>query len=226
MKYHDWQCPSCGLRTEIASDRIQQSVTTLIADNAAGPRVFYVSLIVCPNRLCMQLEVSVAMHVLEEDDSGALCAAERPLKKWNLIPGPKGKQLPPYVPAEIAREYMEASQIMEISPNASATLARRCLQAIVRDFWGVKKTFLADELDEIKQRVDPETWDAIEAVRGMGNIGKHLEKGVNVVVDVEPDEPAALLGLIDYLVEDWYVARRRRQQRLEAIKNRSTRADD
>ena len=48
-----------------------------------------------------------------------------------------------------------------------------------------------------------------------------MEKGVNVIVEASAHESETLLGLIEYLVEDWYVARRRRRQRLADIKGRS-----
>ena len=56
-------------------------------------------------------------------------------------------------------------------------------------------------------------------MRRAGNIARHFEKGVNVFSETDAEEPQLLLGLIDYLVENWYVARRRRQQRLATIKN-------
>jgi hypothetical protein len=95
------------------------------------------------------------------------------------------------------------------------------VSALIRDFWNVKKGFLSDELNAIRGQIDPEVWEAIETVRDTGNIGKHFEKGANLVVDADPNEPAVLLRLIEYLVEEWYVARYRRQQRLAAIKGSS-----
>ncbi|MDH5670894.1 MAG: DUF4145 domain-containing protein [Myxococcales bacterium] len=218
MRALDWSCPSCGLSTEVAADRVQRSVTTVMSENAVGPRLFALSAVVCPNRLCMQLSVTMAMHALRKDAHGSVAADERPLRSWDLVPGPKGRQLPNYVPDAVSAEYAQACQILDISPSAAALLARRCLQGMVRDFWGVKKTFLADELDGIEDKVDRETWEAIEAVRRRGSIAKHFEKGTNVLIEVDRGEPEALLRLIEYLVEDWYVARRRRQQRLAEIK--------
>jgi hypothetical protein len=119
----------------------------------------------------------------------------------------------------VRREYEQAQAIKEISPNAAATFARRCLQSMVRDFWGVHERFLTDELDKLQDKVDPETWEAIEAVRNRGNIGKNMEKGVNLIMEDTPEEAETLIGLIDYLLEDWYEARRKRQARLEIIKH-------
>ncbi|MDD9931960.1 MAG: DUF4145 domain-containing protein [Myxococcales bacterium] len=221
MQRGEWQCPACGLATDLEPAREQRSTMTVLADNASGPRSFHLVATVCPNRLCRELSLSVEMYPIEEDASGTLGEGGRQLRDWNLLPGPKGRALPHYVPEPIANEFAQASQILKLAPAASATLARRCLQALVRDFWGVKQTFLSAELEEIRERLNDETWEAIESVRSTGKIGKHFEKGTNVIVDVESNEPEMLLNLIEYLVEDWYAARRRRQQRLASIKNRS-----
>jgi hypothetical protein len=218
MQRGEWQCPACGLTVDADGTREQRAVTTVLAENASGPRSFHVVAVACTNRLCRELSVTVQMFAVEEDASGTLGEGSQVLREWNLLPGPKGRALPHYVPDAIAREFEQASQIVQIAPAAAATLARRCLQALVRDFWGVKQTFLAQELEQIRERLERETWEAIQTVRETGRIGSHFEKGANVIVGVEPNEPEMLLNLIEYLVEDWYGARRRRQARLASIK--------
>jgi hypothetical protein len=42
---------------------------------------------------------------------------------------------------------------------------------MIRDFWKITKPRLIDEIDALKDKVDPETWDAIDSVRKIGNIG-------------------------------------------------------
>lgn len=61
------------------------------------------------------------------------------------------------------------------------------------------------------------TWDSIEAVRKIGNIGAHMEKDINVIVDVDPEEAGLLIGLIESLIDDWYVTRHQRAERHSAI---------
>ena len=221
MGTRNWQCPTCGLEVEITGDHEQQAMVRIDSDQQGAGRLFNLSVFACPNRLCTAMHASVAMHGLDRDPSGRVRVTDRPLRDWNLLPGPEGRRLPAVVPEVIATEFAQASRILEISEPAAATLARRCLQALIRDFWNVKKGFLSDELNAIRGQIDPEVWEAIDTVRRTGNIGKHFEKGANLVVDVDPNEPAVLLRLIEYLVEEWYVARHRRQQRLAAIKGRS-----
>jgi hypothetical protein len=54
-------------------------------------------------------------------------------------------------------------------------------------------------------------------VRGIGNIGAHMEKDINLVVEVDPGEAQALIELVEMLFEEWYGSRHRRQARLEHI---------
>jgi hypothetical protein len=44
-----------------------------------------------------------------------------------------------------------------------------------------------------------------------------MEKDINVIVDVDPNEAQVLIELIELLVKDWYVVRHDREQRLESI---------
>jgi hypothetical protein len=88
---------------------------------------------------------------------------------------------------------------------------------MIRDFWGISKPRLVEEIDAIKGKVDPDTWAAIDAVRKIGNIGAHMEKDINVIVDVDPEEAQKLIELIELLVKDWYITRHQRKERLKAI---------
>lgn len=74
------------------------------------------------------------------------------------------------------------------------------------------------ELNFIKNKIDPSTWDVIKTIREVGDIGAHMEKDVNYVVDVEPEEASLLLELIEALFEDWYVSRQKRLDRDERVK--------
>jgi hypothetical protein len=72
---------------------------------------------------------------------------------------------------------------------------------MVHDFHGVIKKRLVDEIEGIKDKVRPVAWAAIEAVREIGNINAHMEADINVFVDVDPEEAAALIRLIKMLIK-------------------------
>lgn len=88
---------------------------------------------------------------------------------------------------------------------------------MIRDFWGVKPGRLVDEIDAIQAQVDPVTWSAIDALRKLGNIGAHMEKDINLIVDVDPNEADLLLELIETLLSEWYVNREERKNRMNAL---------
>ena len=127
------------------------------------------------------------------------------------------KMMPDYVPGAVIADYKEACLIAALSPKASATLARRCLQGMIRDFWKVKPGRLIDEIAAIKEHVDADAWEAIEAVRSVGNIGAHMENDIDVIVDVEPEEAKLLIGLIESLVDEWYISRHERKSRFSRL---------
>ena len=64
----------------------------------------------------------------------------------------------------------------------------------------------------------PESIEAIDAVRKVGNIGAHMEKDVNVIISIDPDEAQILIELIETLFEDWYMAQEQRKIRFAKVK--------
>ena len=119
---------------------------------------------------------------------------------------------PDYIPAQIRGDYEEASQIMDISPKAAATLFRRCLQGMIRDFWGIKKDRLCDEIAALKGVVVDKQWESIDALRKIGNIGAHMEKDVDRIVDISFEEAVKLKAFVEFLLGQWYVNRKREDQ--------------
>jgi len=90
---------------------------------------------------------------------------------------------------------------------------------MIRDFWGIHKNRLIDEINELQSHVSASQWNAINALRKIGNIGAHMEQDVNIVVDVEPNEAQKLLKLIELLIEKWYINRHDEEQLLSEITN-------
>src|SRR5690606_24945700 len=90
-------------------------------------------------------------------------------QEWTLLPESEAKVMPDYVPKPIVEDYQEACRIRYLSPKASATLARRCLQGMIRDFHKISKATLKQEIDALETIVTKDVWDAIHAVRSVGN---------------------------------------------------------
>jgi hypothetical protein len=57
--------------------------------------------------------------------------------------------LSPEVPEPYATDYREACLVLSESPKASGALSRRCLQALIRDQFAIKKPNLSDEIDAV-----------------------------------------------------------------------------
>ena len=209
-----WHCPFCNHHSTIKDENTTGNSHPFTDGNKDGTQWVHWEAISCPNPECR--EYTFAVHINDlVGEAGR--RQQRRRHSWQLIPASQMKILPDYVPAAIVADYKEACLIAELSPKASATLSRRCLQGMIRDFWGVSKGRLVDEIDAIKDKIDELAWNAIDGLRKMGNIGAHMEKDINVIVDVDPNEAKLLIGLIETLVDDWYVTRHERKSRMEKL---------
>lgn len=216
MTNFNWTCPHCERAVTITDERITTSTHLLRIENADGRRALYSRFIVCPNQECRKFTLTVSLHEFDPGPQGGIRLKTK-LQEWSLIPPSAAKHFPNYIPQAIREDYQEACLIRDLSPKASATLSRRCLQGILRDFWKVRPGRLVEEIDQVKDRIDSITWGAIEAVRKLGNIGAHMEKDINVIVDVDPEEANLLVGLVETLLKEWYVARAEKEARMSAV---------
>jgi len=144
-----------------------------------------------------------------------------------LMPESSAKPQPEFIPIALREDYIEACRIRNLSPKASATLSGRCLQGMLRDFCGVSGKTLYAEIEALRVLVQdgqaplgvsPDSVESIDHVRGVGNIGAHMEKDIDQIVPVEPAEAQLLIELIETLFEEWYVQRDSRARRLNKIK--------
>ena len=180
----------------------------------------------CSNPDCDEVVVSVAIGKYSSSHPGGPYAFREAFLRSQLKPESSAKVLPAFVPRPIVEDYEEACRILRLSPKASATLARRCVQGMIRDFCKISRNRLIDEIAELRQLattaslpkgVTDESIEAIDAIRKIGNIGAHMEKDINVIVDVDPNEALLLVKLIETLVDDWYVSRHNREQRFSQV---------
>lgn len=131
-----------------------------------------------------------------------------------IYPTSLARQFPEYIPKAIRDDYEEAYSIVNLSPKASATLSRRCLQGMIRDFWNIKQNNLAKAINELQSKVSSSQWKAIHAVRSIGNIGAHMEKDIDTIIEVDSNEAEQLLKLIELLIDKWYISRHDEEQLL------------
>lgn len=226
-----WTCPFCN-QSAIIRDDDRWTIDGQFAHplTQAEPKSFALSAVFCPNAKCQNYTLELVLSGLTEIvrsvetrgvGSRAGVHTQRKwgiIHSWKLRPDSAAKPFPDYIPAAILGDYREACLIANLSAKASATLARRCLQGMIRDFWSINKRSLRDEIQALKDKVNEPTWDAIDAVRQIGNIGAHMEADINVIAEVEPGEATLLIGLIESLLAEWYVARHDRDERMARLK--------
>jgi hypothetical protein len=219
MDPFNWTCPYCGHHTTITDPNFSRKSDAIGTENSLhGDVALQHEAVSCPNPACRELTLVLMLRPRFFKEGWKLGKA---IHTWSLLPRSRAKPQPDYIPAAIRQDYEEACRILNDSPKASATMSRRCLQGVVRDFWQIpdnKRGNLGGELSFIKDRVDASTWEVITTIREVGDIGAHMEKDVNYVVEVEPEEAALLIELIETLFADWYVARAGRLDRDAKIK--------
>ena len=132
----NWICPFCNRHTTISSDNIVTKENILHIYNCSdGSKKITCEWIVCPNEECRKATLTVMLQDAELS-FGNWKILEDTEKIWKLIPKSNAKPYPEYIPLSIRQDYEEACAIVNDSAKASATLSRRCLQGMIRNFWG------------------------------------------------------------------------------------------
>ena len=164
--------------------------------------VFWVcGVITCPE--C--LEVIVCLGISLKDD-------ETP-EEWQIIyPRSRPPKVSSDIPEPLKADYIEAHQVLPISPKASAALSRRVLQSILYE-QGYNHRNLFDQIKEVLVEKHPDkvlptglrSW--IQAVRRFGNFSAHPITDLTSlqVIDVDPEEAEWCLQIIYALFDHYYV---------------------
>lgn len=203
-----FQCSYCSMIMPISNDTLSEQtpsfehpyVNSWYGNNQPSYRsALTISFYKCPN--CGQYTIKATGI---GDDVKDVNVPIRPISS--------AKQFPDYIPEAIRQDYEEACAIVTLSPKASATLSRRCLQGLIRDFWAITKPTLNKEIDELKDKIPADLWSSIDALRQLGNIGAHMEKDTNIIVDIDPNEANSLIQLIELLMKEWYINREERKK--------------
>ena len=193
-----FKCPYCPVTFPLTNDTYRKSSLSRYGNSSASPYDSQICIVFfeCPS--CGKISISV--HGEGKD-----------VKSINTFIQPMSlaTQFPNYVPQQIRSDYEEAYSIVSLSPKASATLSRRCIQSMIRDFWGIKKSKLVDEIVALAEndKVPAEQRKILHALRNIGNIGAHPEVDINLIIDIQPDDAKKLLKVIELLIKQWYIER-------------------
>lgn len=202
-----FQCPYCSNIMSVSDNTLQNRYPGFTKNNdldytgygyTYGEACTKISFYKCPN--CEEYTIFASGMGDKVSDIDTI-----------IRPKSLAKQFPDYIPKAIRQDYEESCAISKLSPKASATLSRRCLQGMIRDFWNIKESNLAKAIERLNGKIPVTQWQVIDGVRRIGNIGAHMEKDINLIVDIEPEEAEKLLKLIELLMEQWYINRHQQE---------------
>jgi hypothetical protein len=224
----NWTCPYCDRAQTVTQAKFSAGSSHInVGSHSFGSASLKWSAIGCANDECRNMSVQVALHKDKHNPStGTNRLDDDAIISRRLIPEGSAKPQPNYIPVALREDYQEACLVRDLSPKSAATLARRCLQGMIRDFCGISKKRLVDEIKALREGiadgsaprdVSSDSVDAIDHVRAIGNIGAHMEADVNTIIPVEAEEAQALIELIELLFEEWYIERHKRRERLARI---------
>lgn len=214
-------CPFCNSAVPVIKNTFRKiecyfnaNIVHRVTDEPINTNIFNIEMLFCP--VCKQ----VSFIAKGDKNLGKYCVP--------LYPTSLAKQFPDYIPNYIIEDYQEAYSILNLSPKASATLCRRCLQEMIEDFWKIKGENLYQQIEKLKSKTPIEQWKAISGIRSIGNIGAHMKKDSNMIIDIDNDEANKLIKLIELLLKQWYVNRHDEQElyndiiKIADAKNKST----
>ena len=217
-----WICPHCGTTATLQKSDANINKSSVIIGTASEQEGISIAwcAIKCPSKTCEKFILDIDAHFGRFVPNTSFVSVDktRPVGVGAFRFEPRiGTPMSKHVPKVVVDDYTEACLIKDLSPKAAATLCRRALQGMVRDFWGITKRTLALELEAIETLCDAELFAAMSAVRSIGNIGAHPERNIDLIIEVEEGEVESLLSLLHILDKEWYVARAAKADRLAAI---------
>jgi len=149
--------------------------------------------------------------------------------KKTMLVYPKGFSRAPIsadVPPGFAQDYTEACAVLNDSPKASAALSRRCLQSIIREKAGIKKSDLNQEIGELLKSGTLPTYlaSSVDAVRTIGNFAAHpiKSKSSGEIFDVEPGEAEWGLDVLEGLFDFYFVLPAELQRKRDELNKKLT----
>ena len=102
------------------------------------------------------------------------------------------------MPAEIARDYEEAREVLSVSPRSAAALLRLCIQKLCVEL-GKKGKYVNDDIGSLVAKgLSPMVQQALDIVRVVGN--EQVHPGT-LDVRENPEIAAQLFALVNFIVE-------------------------
>lgn len=170
----------------------------------------------CPR--CGGFTVELGLYGWGGDYDPFIDASKRELWRRRLFPT-STRTLPPEVPEPYRSDFTEAASILDISPQASAALARRTLQQVLKDELRATGRDLEKQIDSVLGGLPSQVADGLHALRNLGNFGAHPIKSTATgeVVKVEPGEAEWTLDIVEALFDHVFVGPARLEARRQEL---------
>jgi len=221
-------CPYCGYTYHSEFDK---NVFAHLLSDPGGNAAVHSVIRVCPHIECGKIEISVDVGafpaVLKGKPEGERCKIRYNLPgvtfNRRLMPtefGGKAEFKNAQVPDAIFKDYDEACKLREVSPAASATYARRCLQRMIRAKFKVKHGKLQNEINALAGLAAPvhqEIIEALDHIRKLGRFHSLPEDDVKVISDITDDNAKLIIDILEILLRDWFIAPAEHNGRLAVL---------
>lgn len=213
-------CPYCQTAFVEERETVRESTCPKQDDSNDG---YTVRMIFCPQ--CIRLIVVLQEGTYQAFHEFDYLRDERiwDIKNEAIIYPPLSYryQIPEEVPPLYHSDFREADMLLDISPNASAALSRRCLQSILNNHFEIKKEDLFKEIQEYLDTIRPPSQIAnlIDAIRHIGNMSAHAWKNrvTDEIIDVEPEEAELSLSVLHQMFDFHFVQPQRVGKVIEQI---------
>jgi hypothetical protein len=204
------KCPHCGVL-----QRFEQAVSLV----GQGFSAF--------NGLSLRVRSAASGHSIDREADAvrlmaSACSSCRRIVVYQLfddgpsilVPTGASRSVPREVEEEdpdLAAEFREATAILDLSPRASAALARRCLEAILTNKAGANQWLLKDKVEFAAKKLPGHLAEQLHPVRELGNLGAHRAENAATgeVLQVEPGEAEWTLDVVEMLFDFYYVQPKR-----------------
>jgi hypothetical protein len=143
------------------------------------------------------------------------------VKESSLRAWPAGAVVfcPPEVPEDVSKDFLEASQVLPISAQASAALSRRCLQHILVKYGQAAGRDLIQQIENFITTKNPPSYIAkqLHAVRQIGNFAAHPQKDTvtGEILPVEPGEAEWNLEVLQSMFDFQFVKPAQQAKRIQ-----------
>ena len=213
------KCPHCGIVFHTDQDTWGDDYFTI--QNSAGTDLL-VSGTTCP--ACKEPVVILADEIILTEESTSE-------KKIIYPPDSRPPNVSDAVPPELKADYVEAYMVLPVSSKASATLSRRVLQTMLtkqgycmRNLYDQIQAVVAEK--DLEKVLPSQLRDVVDAVRSFGNFSTHPMNDVTTlqIIEVQPEEAAWCLEIIEALFDHYYVRPAADAERLANLDQKRKRA--